>query len=105
MSSNYNPSMTPAQSNVETEKAELQRVILDASARRFQAHRIYLRVAAARRWAINRQNILRGQQPGSQHAAQLKTVSNTFRQVSKTLSVTIIKPLADPEYNKRKWLK
>ncbi|OJJ76117.1 hypothetical protein ASPBRDRAFT_51779 [Aspergillus brasiliensis CBS 101740] len=80
MSSNYNPSMTPAQSNVETEKAELQRVILDASARRFQAHRIYLRVAAARRWAINRQNVLRGQQPGPQHAAQLKTVSNTFRQ-------------------------
>ncbi|PYI10162.1 hypothetical protein BO78DRAFT_234010 [Aspergillus sclerotiicarbonarius CBS 121057] len=80
MSSNFNPTMTPAQSNVETEKAGLQRVILDASARRFQAHRIYLRVAAARRWAINRQNILRGQRPGPQHAAQLKAVSNTFRQ-------------------------
>ncbi|OJK05165.1 hypothetical protein ASPACDRAFT_110438 [Aspergillus aculeatus ATCC 16872] len=79
MSSNYNPCATPAHAgNVEVEKAELRRVILDASARRFQAHRIYLKVAAARRWVINRQNILRGQRPGPQHAAQLKNASNTF---------------------------
>lgn len=30
------------------------RVILDGSARRFQAHKIYLRAAAARRWAMTR---------------------------------------------------
>ncbi|PYH40439.1 uncharacterized protein BP01DRAFT_387358 [Aspergillus saccharolyticus JOP 1030-1] len=78
MSSTYNPCATPAHNNAEIEKAELRRVILDASARRFQAHRIYLKVAAARRWVLNRQNILRGQRPGPQHAAQLKNASNTF---------------------------
>jgi hypothetical protein len=57
------------------------RVILDASARRFQAHKVYLRAAAARRWAIHRQNILRGQRAGPQHASQLKAVDDTFRQV------------------------
>ncbi|KAA8646238.1 hypothetical protein EYZ11_000609 [Aspergillus tanneri] len=81
LSSNYCPSMPSMQAaNAETEKAELQRVILDGSARRFQAHKIYLRAAAAKRWAMHRANVLRGQRPGPQHAAQLKAVSNTFRQ-------------------------
>ncbi|KAI9041239.1 uncharacterized protein KD926_007193 [Aspergillus affinis] len=82
MSSSYSPSM-PANhgSTAETEKAELRRVILDGSARRFQAHRIYLRAAAAKRWAMHRANLLRGQRPGPQHASQLKAISNTFRQV------------------------
>ncbi|KAH8426973.1 uncharacterized protein LDX57_004697 [Aspergillus melleus] len=81
MSSNYSPSM-PANhgSTAETEKAELRRVILDGSARRFQAHRIYLRAAAAKRWAMHRANVLQGQRPGPQHASQLKAISNTFRQ-------------------------
>lgn len=99
MSSNYSPSMPASHgSTAETEKAELRRygfadtisqkagadsprVILDGSARRFQAHRIYLRAAAAKRWAMHRANILRGQRPGAQHASQLKAISNTFRQV------------------------
>ncbi|KAJ5793626.1 hypothetical protein N7457_000225 [Penicillium paradoxum] len=54
MSANYQPCPVTGQGNAETEKAELQRVILDGSARRFQAHRIYLRAAAARRWAMTR---------------------------------------------------
>ncbi|EAW09703.1 uncharacterized protein ACLA_039180 [Aspergillus clavatus NRRL 1] len=81
LSANYNMNAVPAHSSsAETEKAELRRVILDASARRFQAHMIYLRAAAAKRWAIHRQNTLRGQRPASQHASQLKAVSNAFRQ-------------------------
>ncbi|KAB8226563.1 hypothetical protein BDV33DRAFT_197558 [Aspergillus novoparasiticus] len=80
MSANYNPIVASTQSNTETEKAELKRTILDASARRFQAHRIYLRVAVARRWVIARQDILRGARPGVQHTASLNAVSNTFRQ-------------------------
>lgn len=56
-------------------------VILDAAARRFQAHKIYLRAAAAKRWALNRSNILRGQRPTPAHDAQLKAVSSTFHQV------------------------
>ncbi|KAJ5135191.1 uncharacterized protein N7515_004469 [Penicillium bovifimosum] len=54
MSANYQPCPVTGQGNVETEKAELQRVILDSSARRFQAHKIYLRAAAARRWTMTR---------------------------------------------------
>ncbi|EAW21437.1 uncharacterized protein NFIA_066010 [Aspergillus fischeri NRRL 181] len=81
ISASYNARAVPTQaSSEEMERAELQRVILDASARRFQAHKIYLRAAAARRWAIHRQNILRGQRPGPQHASQLKAVDDTFRQ-------------------------
>ncbi|KAH1496122.1 hypothetical protein LV164_007725 [Aspergillus fumigatus] len=81
ISASYNVRAVPTQaSSEEMERAELQRVILDASARRFQAHKIYLRAAAARRWAIHRQSILRGQRPGPQHASQLKAVNDTFRQ-------------------------
>ncbi|PLN85862.1 hypothetical protein BDW42DRAFT_133785 [Aspergillus taichungensis] len=79
LNSNYSPAIPPAcSSSDETEKLELQRVILDASARRFQAHRIYLRAAAARRWAINRDNLLHGGRPTPAHAPQLKAVSNTL---------------------------
>ncbi|KAE8152655.1 hypothetical protein BDV25DRAFT_150533 [Aspergillus avenaceus] len=81
MSSNYTPVVPPAGGNdAENEKLELQRVILDGSARRFRAHKLYLRAAAGRRWSINRQNILRGQRPGPQHATHLKTVDDTFVQ-------------------------
>ncbi|KAF4215869.1 hypothetical protein CNMCM8980_004198 [Aspergillus fumigatiaffinis] len=81
ISASYNARAVPTQaSSEEMERAELQRVILDASARRFQAHKVYLRAAAARRWAIHRQNILRGQRAGPQHASQLKAVDDTFRQ-------------------------
>lgn len=104
---NYTPAAVSSQvSNEEAEKAELQRyvfpkplcaraekekrltdsirfrVILDSSARRFQAHRIYLRIAASKRWALHRANILRGQQSTAQQSAQLAAVSNTFQQVS-----------------------
>lgn len=81
MASNYTPSIPPAGgSDAETEKAELQRVILDGSARRFRAHKIYLRAAAGRRWSINRQNILRGQRPDQRHASQLKLIDEAFQQ-------------------------
>lgn len=81
MTSNYNPMPVSSPGNEESEKAQLQRIILDGSARRFQAHKIYLRIAAAKRWAMNRSIILCGQRPTDQHSAQLKAVSNTFQQV------------------------
>ena len=58
----------------------LFRVIIDSSARRFQAHKIYLRAAVARRWAMARANILRGQRPTSQHVTALKNASTTLQQ-------------------------
>lgn len=57
------------------------RVVLDAAARRFQAHRLYLRAAAAKRWAIQRTNILRGQRPSPAHIPSLKAAHDTLRQV------------------------
>ncbi|KAL4873529.1 hypothetical protein BDV12DRAFT_80095 [Aspergillus spectabilis] len=81
MASSYSPSPPPANaSSEEAEKMQLRRVILDSSARRFQAHRIYLRAAAAKRCIMHRDGILRGQRPGPQHAGQMKVVSSAFRQ-------------------------
>ncbi|KAF7525317.1 hypothetical protein PCG10_005202 [Penicillium crustosum] len=76
MSANYQACPVTGQGNVETEKAELRRVILDSSARRFQAHKIYLRAAAARRWAITRASALRSSNP----TAQLKSTTATLHQ-------------------------
>ncbi|KAJ5174402.1 uncharacterized protein N7482_000279 [Penicillium canariense] len=80
LSANYQPCPVTGRGNAETEKAELQRVIIDSSTRRFQAHKIYLRAAAARRWAMTRTNILRGQRPTPAHAAALKGVHATLQQ-------------------------
>ncbi|KAL5366485.1 hypothetical protein BJX96DRAFT_35443 [Aspergillus floccosus] len=106
MSSNYTPSMPAAGgSNEEAEKVQLQRVILDASARRFRAHRIYLRAAAARRWAIHRENILRGGRPGPQHTAQLKAVDNTLRQeLSQFTDQYAVSDLRAADVRARHWL-
>ncbi|KAJ5095377.1 hypothetical protein NUU61_004733 [Penicillium alfredii] len=78
MSANYHPSPVSGQGNAETEKAELQRVILDSSARRFQAHKIYLRAAAARRWTMTRATILNG--PSSTRHAAMKGASTSLQQ-------------------------
>ncbi|KAJ5674134.1 hypothetical protein N7462_009573 [Penicillium macrosclerotiorum] len=80
LSANYHPCPVTGRGDAETEKAELQRVIIDSSARRFQAHKIYLRAAAARRWAMSRASTLRGQRPAPQHAAALKVAHATLQQ-------------------------
>ncbi|KAF9891107.1 hypothetical protein FE257_005043 [Aspergillus nanangensis] len=106
MSSNYSAAIPPAHgNNEETEKAELRRVIVDASARRFRAHKIYLRVAAAKRWAINRQNVLRGSPPGPQHASQLQTISATLRQeLSQLTDQYVVSDLRAADVRARHWL-
>lgn len=58
---------------------ELYRVILDASVRRFQAHRIYLRVAAAKRWVLNRNELLSRSSKG--HSSQLREIDQLLCQV------------------------
>ncbi|KAJ5594821.1 uncharacterized protein N7459_001029 [Penicillium hispanicum] len=80
MAANYHPCPVTGRGNPETERAELQRVIIDSSARRFQAHKIYLRAAAARRWVMTRATILRGQRPTPAHAAALKNAGITLQQ-------------------------
>ncbi|KAL8832869.1 MAG: hypothetical protein Q9170_004711 [Blastenia crenularia] len=66
-------------SSGEQEKRQLQRVIIDASARRFQARKIYLRAVAAVRWSNTRNAILQGQQPSQSHATQLQQANDILR--------------------------
>lgn len=61
---------------------EQSRIILDASTRRFQAHKIYLRAAAATRWAQMRQQILRDEKPNGRHANALRAIDQRLRDVS-----------------------
>lgn len=57
------------------------RVLLDASARRFQAQRIYLRNVAAARWVNMRNGILQGQRRHAGHTAALQQADNALRAV------------------------
>ncbi|RAO64482.1 uncharacterized protein BHQ10_000494 [Talaromyces amestolkiae] len=65
-------------SDPEMERAQLRQVILDASVRRFQAHKIYLRVAAAKRWVINRNELLSRSFKGQ--STQLREIDQLLRQ-------------------------
>ena len=58
-----------------------RRVILDASARRFQAHKIYLKASAATRWVQARVQILRGEKPNGRHQGALRTIDQRLREV------------------------
>ncbi|KAL9585603.1 MAG: hypothetical protein Q9212_001425 [Teloschistes hypoglaucus] len=60
------------------EKRQLQRIIIDASARRFQAKKIYLRAVAAVRWSNARNAILQGT-PHAAQATQLQQTNNSLR--------------------------
>lgn len=57
------------------------RVLLDASARRFQAQKIYLRAVAAARWVNMRNGILQGQRRHAGHTAALQQADNALRAV------------------------
>ena len=58
------------------------RIILDASTRRFQTHKIYLRAAAATRWAQMRAQVLRGEKPNGRHTNALRAIDARLREVS-----------------------
>lgn len=57
------------------------RIIIDASARRFQAKKIYLRAVAAIRWSNTRNAILQGGPLHPGHRAQLQQVDIALRNV------------------------
>jgi hypothetical protein len=54
--------------------------MLDASVRRFQAHKIYLRVAAAKRWVIHHNGLSRSTQ-ADQRAARLREITQSLQNV------------------------
>ena len=59
-----------------------QRVITDASARRFQAQKIFLRAAAAIKWVQLRQSILQGGKPQTSHLQALRQADTALRNVN-----------------------
>jgi hypothetical protein len=60
-------------------------VIVDASIRRFQCQRCYLRAVAALRWINGRNAVLQGQRPHTGNAAQLQAVDTALRTVGTNL--------------------
>ncbi|QDS70600.1 hypothetical protein FKW77_000311 [Venturia effusa] len=67
------------QGELETEKSQLQAVIIDASIRRFQCQRCYLRAIAGLRWMNGRSAILGGQRPHAGNTAQLQAIDLALR--------------------------
>ena len=83
LASNFDTSALQASgSNGESEKRQLQRVLLDASARRFRAQKIYLQVVAATRWVNSRNTILQGQRAHAGHLMALQQADTALRTVS-----------------------
>ncbi|EGD83930.1 hypothetical protein H112_07612 [Trichophyton rubrum D6] len=93
------------QGDGEFEKVQLQRIILDASARRFQAHKIYQRMAAARRWAMGRAQVLQDQRPSSHHTAALAALDDTLRtELSRITDSYVLSTLASADVRAGYWL-
>jgi hypothetical protein len=57
------------------------RVILDASVRRFQLQKAYLRALAAQRWIHSRDSVLKNSDASSNISASLESVDRTLREV------------------------
>ena len=60
---------------------QVVRIILDAATRRLQAHKIYLRAAAAIRWVQMRGQLLQGERLSQRHANGLRAIDHRLRQV------------------------
>ncbi|KAI9759681.1 MAG: hypothetical protein M4579_002158 [Chaenotheca gracillima] len=65
----------------EQTRMQLQRILLDACARRFQAQKIYLCAAAANRWVAQRNSILRGHRPTAAQLPALRAMEAELRSV------------------------
>ncbi|KAI9778454.1 MAG: hypothetical protein M1839_008100 [Geoglossum umbratile] len=106
LSSNFNASDPVASSaNGDREKAQLQRIMLDASARRFQAQKIYLRAMAATRWANSRAVILQGQKPQAGHFPSLQATSEGLRAELAAISdQKVHSDLLTVDYHAGRWI-
>ncbi|KKY18409.1 hypothetical protein UCRPC4_g04945 [Phaeomoniella chlamydospora] len=89
----------------EVQKATLQRIILDASTRRFQAHKIYLRASAAVRWCSRREQILRGEKPNGRHQTALRRSDVTLREeLSAITDAYVVGDLRNADRRAGHWL-
>lgn len=81
-SSNYNGKISRQSSIISRAHLLSLRILLDASARRFQAKKIYMRMVAAARWVNMRSGILQGQTRHAGHTAALRQADQALQQVS-----------------------
>ncbi|KIW69428.1 hypothetical protein PV04_05305 [Phialophora macrospora] len=89
----------------EVQKATLQRIILDASTRRFQAHKIYLRASAAMRWVQMRAQVLRGEKPAAKHVNALRAVDQRLRQeLNEITDEHVVRDLRNADRRKGYWI-
>lgn len=79
----FNSNLLTGHTPIQCERADNvpPSVILDASARRFQAQGIYLRATAAMRWINSRNAILDGARPSAAHQSRLNAVQQTLNNV------------------------
>ncbi|KAL8878179.1 MAG: hypothetical protein Q9198_003960 [Flavoplaca austrocitrina] len=69
----------------DSEKRQLQRIIVDSSARRFQSKKIYLRAVAGVRWSNARNFILQSGKPLQQQVVLLQQASANLHVVGMNL--------------------
>ncbi|KXL43466.1 MAG: hypothetical protein FE78DRAFT_152262 [Acidomyces sp. 'richmondensis'] len=89
----------------EQDKIQLQRIITDASLRRFRAQKIYLRATAALRWVNSRNAVLQGQRAHAGHALALQQIRNTLRaELASITDQRVELSLRSPDVAAGKWL-
>ncbi|KAI9709210.1 MAG: hypothetical protein M1812_007733 [Candelaria pacifica] len=91
--------------NLEQEKAQLQRILLDASSRRFQVQKIYLRAIAAVRWVNSRNAVLGGQRSQARHAPSLQAIDDGLQMELATITdERVLTDLASADYHAGRWI-
>ncbi|KAL8946814.1 MAG: hypothetical protein Q9222_006839 [Ikaeria aurantiellina] len=89
----------------EQEKRQLQRIILDASARRFQSKKIYLRAVAAVRWSNARNVILdNGKSPQSQNVLLQQATNSLRAELAAITDVRITSELRQADVQAGYWI-
>ncbi|MCJ1470823.1 hypothetical protein MMC07_009470 [Pseudocyphellaria aurata] len=104
LSAEYDADLSTNESG-DAQKRQLQRVLLDASARRFQAQKIYLQAVAAARWVNMRVGILQGQRRHAGHTAALQQADNALRaELAAITNERIVNDLRTKDWQAGHWL-
>ncbi|KAK5064552.1 hypothetical protein LTR84_000385 [Exophiala bonariae] len=109
LATHYNPGNLGLQAGnipeTEVQKATLQRIILDSSTRRLQAHKIYLRASAAMRWIQMRAQILKGEAPSPRHANALRAIDNRLHEeLNQITDQHVVNDLRNADRRKGYWV-
>ncbi|MCJ1376485.1 hypothetical protein MMC20_007728 [Loxospora ochrophaea] len=107
LTANYNMQQIQASGSPrEQVKRQLQRVLLDASARRFQAQKIFLRASAAARWVNARTALVQqGQMQSPTQAAALRQATYNLRtELTGVTNERVFNDLYQVDRQARHWL-